>query len=117
MADVTVKRIDDFESYGGRFFYAGKGLGVSSFGINVSRLPGNWADYPDHDHAEEGQEEVYVILEGTATLTADDESWELEPGMLARVGHEQKRKFVPGEWGVTLLSIGAIPGEAFEPKS
>jgi uncharacterized cupin superfamily protein len=116
MTDVTVKRIDDLENYDGRFFYAGKGLGVSSFGINVSRLPGNWADYPDHDHAEQGQEEVYVVLEGTATLTAGDESWELEPGMLARVGAEQKRKFEPGEWGVTLLAIGGIPGQAYGPK-
>jgi mannose-6-phosphate isomerase-like protein (cupin superfamily) len=114
MADVTVKRIDELESYGGRFFYAGKGLGVTAFGINVSRQPANWADYPEHDHAEEGEEEVYVVLEGTATLTAGDESWELEQGMLARVGPEQKRKLVPGDRGVTLLAIGGKAGEVEE---
>ena len=31
MADVTVKRIDEFEDYGGQFFYAAKGLGVTAW--------------------------------------------------------------------------------------
>jgi uncharacterized cupin superfamily protein len=113
MADVTVKTIDDFEDHGGQFFYAGKGLGVTSWGMNVERLPAGWADYPDHDHAEEGQEEVYVVLEGNATLEANGESWTLGPGTFARVGAEQKRKITPGENGVTILAIGGTPGKAF----
>ena len=41
MADVTVKHIDDLDSYEGRgtFLYARKGLGVTSFGMNVGRWP------------------------------------------------------------------------------
>jgi mannose-6-phosphate isomerase-like protein (cupin superfamily) len=111
MADVTVKRIDELESYADRFFYAGKGIGATAFGMNVLRLPAGWPDHPDHDHAEEGEEEVYVVLEGTATLMAGDETWELEQGMLARVGPEQKRKIVPGDRGATLLAIGGRPGQ------
>ena len=95
MADVTVKRFDELESYGGQFLYAGKGLGVTAWGMNVERLPPNWTQYPEHDHAEDGQEEVYVVLEGSAMLQAGGESWQLEPGMLARVGARQKRKLVP----------------------
>ena len=114
MADVTVKSFDELESYGGQFLYAGKGLGVTAFGINVERLPAGWAEYPDHNHAEEGQEEVYVVIEGSATLTADGESWDLEPGIIVRVGPEQKRKIVPGDWGVTLVAIGGTPGKPFE---
>lgn len=45
MADVTVKRFDELESHGGRKLYAGKGLGVTAFAMNVLRLPPNWADY------------------------------------------------------------------------
>jgi uncharacterized cupin superfamily protein len=115
MADVTVKSFDELESPSGQFLYAGKGLGVTAFGINIEKLPSGWDEYPDHDHAEEGQEEVYVVIEGSATLTADGESWDLEPGTIARVGPEQKRKIVPGDWGVTLVAIGAAPGTGYKP--
>lgn len=117
MADVTVKTIDDCDNYAGQFFYVGKGLGVTAWGMNVARLPAGWADYPEHDHAEEGQEEVYVVLAGDALLEAGGESWTLEPGTFARVGAKQKRKITPGESGVTLLALGGTPGEPFKPRS
>lgn len=117
MADVTVKRLDELDSHGGQFLYAGKGLGVTAWGMNVERLPPNWAEYPEHDHDKDGQEEVYVVLQGSATLHADGDSWQLEPGTLARVGSGQKRKLVPGDEGVTLLVIGGTPGKAYEPRA
>ena len=112
MADVTVKHIDELESAGGtgRFLFARKGLGVTSFGMNVERFPAGYADYPDHDHAKDGQEEVYFVVEGAVTLHAGDEAFELTRGTFARVGPEQKRKLVPGAEGVTLLALGGHPG-------
>lgn len=112
MADVTVKHLDDLESHGGngRFLFARKGLGVTSFGMNVERFPAGYEDYPDHDHSKDGQEEVYFVVEGSVTLSAGEESFELTPGTFARVGPEQKRKIVPGDDGVTVLVLGGIPG-------
>lgn len=112
MADVSVKHIDELESAGGtgRFLFARKGLGVTSFGMNVERFPAGYADYPDHDHTKDGQEEVYFVVEGAVTLHAGDEAFELTPGTFARVGPEQKRKLVPGAEGVTLLALGGQPG-------
>ena len=117
MADVTLKRFEDLESYQNqnRFVYAGRGLGVTSFGLNLLRLPPNWPDYPEHNHAKEMQEEVYVVLQGSARLTAGGESWDLVPGTLVRVGAEQKRRIVPGAAGVTILALGGTPGKAYEP--
>ena len=83
--------------------------------MNILKLPPNWGDYPDHDHAREGQEEVYVVLQGSARLTAGGEGWDLAPGMLVRVGARQKRKIVPGPAGVTILALGGTPGKAYEP--
>jgi len=115
MADVTVKHIDELESHGGngRFFFARKGLGVTSFGMNVERFPAGYADYPDHTHEKDGQEEVYFVVEGSVVLHAGGEAFELTPGTFARVGPEQTRKLVPGADGVTLVAIGGVPG-AFE---
>jgi mannose-6-phosphate isomerase-like protein (cupin superfamily) len=115
MADVTVKHIDELESYGGngRFMFARKGLGVTSMGMNVGRYPPGYADYPDHDHSKDGQEEIYFVIKGSVTLQAGDEAFELTPGTFARVGPEQMRKLVPGDEGVTVLALGGTPG-AFE---
>ena len=117
MVDVTLKSLDELDGYEGRFLYAGKGLGVTAWGMNVLRLPPAFADYPEHDHAEDGNEEVYVVLEGSATLQLGDEARELAPGTLARVGPGAKRKVIPGADGATILVIGGTPGKAYEPKS
>ena len=118
MVDVTVKHIDELESAGGngRFFLARKGLGVTSFGMNFERFPAGFADYPEHDHLKNGQEEVYVVFGGRATLHADDETFELTPGTFARVGPSQRRKIVPGDDGVEMLVLGGVPG-TFEPEA
>jgi mannose-6-phosphate isomerase-like protein (cupin superfamily) len=118
MADVTIKQFDELASYNeeGRFRYAGKSLGVSSWGMNILKLPAQWSDYPDHDHLKDGQEEVYLVLEGSAQLNAGTETFSLEPGLLARVGPGQKRKIVPGPNGVTLLALGGTPGKAYAPR-
>ena len=112
MADVTVKHIDELDSAEGkgRFFFARKGLGVTSFGINVERWPAGYEDYPDHDHEKDGQEEVYFVVEGSVTVQAGDEAFELTLGTFARVGPGQKRKLLPGDDGVTLLALGGKPG-------
>jgi mannose-6-phosphate isomerase-like protein (cupin superfamily) len=119
MADVTIKRFDELDSYQGegRFRYAAKSLGVSSWGMNILELPPHWSDYPDHDHTKDSQEEVYIALKGSARLQAGSETFTLEPGLLARVGPGQKRKIVPGPNGVTLLALGGTPGKAYAPRS
>ena len=96
-----------------RFQTLRRELGVSAFGVNVIRLrPGQRGRI----HRHKRQEEVYVVLEGEATLHAGGDSWPLQRGMLARVGAQQKRRIVPGEQGVTILALGATPGEAYKPR-
>ena len=50
MTDVTVKTFDELDDYAGQFLYAGKGLGVTAWGMNVERLPAHWDEFPHHDH-------------------------------------------------------------------
>jgi hypothetical protein len=115
MAEVQVKRLDELPSYEnqGGFIFVGKGLGISSFGINVLRMPPNWADYPEHDELATGQEEVYVVTAGSATLHAAGTTWNLTAGSIARVGPAEKRKIVPGPEGATIVALGGIPGKAY----
>src|SRR5687767_10410499 len=104
---VTVKRVEDFNAHshtesGMSMKLARDGLDVESFGMQVIDMPPDCDAYPDHDHAEEGMEEVYVVLDGFATLHADGEEHRLEPGTVARVGAAQKRKLVTGSDPVRL---------------
>ena len=87
MADVTVKTLDEFDTaFGGAMKLVRHGLGVQSFGLQVLDFPPNADQYPEHDHAHDAQEEVYIVVDGAATLQAGGEEHELRPGTFARVG-------------------------------
>lgn len=115
MADVTVKSLDEFEAiYGGGMRRVRAGLGVTSFGMQVIELPPNADMYPEHDHSHDEQEEVYLVLEGEATMHVGGEEISLTPGVFARVGPHERRKLVTAERGARLLVLGATPGRAYE---
>ena len=85
MPDVTLKSIDEMEPiYGGLARRARAALGVTAWGMQVFTLPPNWDGYPNHKHSAEAfdpnQEEVYIPLEGQATLVADGSEFELGHG-------------------------------------
>ena len=70
--------------------------------------------YPEHKHdayaLDPNQEEVYFPLEGSTTLVADGERYELRPGTMARVGPDQLRRLFPGPKGVRILALGGKSG-------
>lgn len=119
MADVTVKRIEDFEAiFGGGFRRARAGLGVSSFGLAVMDLPPNFGDYPDHDQAHDRQEEVYTVLSGQATIRVGGDGGDehtLEPGTWVRVGPAERRKIVTSDQPARVIAIGGSLGAAYDP--
>lgn len=111
----TLKRIDDMEThYAGTFKLARAELGVTSFGIQVIDLPANVDAYPDHDHTENRQEEVFVVLSGEGEIVVDGETLTLEPRTMIRVAPEAKRKIVSKDSPLSVLALGAVPGEAYE---
>lgn len=115
MSDYTAKHINDMEaSYGGGFVKVRAELGVTSFGMQVIRMPPNYSDYPLHDHSESGQEEVFLALKGSGWIEIEGERVELEPGVFVRVGPEPKRKVFAGPEGIEMLALGAAPGAVYE---
>ncbi len=117
MSDYTVKRIDDMEgAFGGGLKKARAELGVTSLGLQVVDLPPSYSDYPEHDHAEEAQEEVFAVLRGSGHMDVEGERVELTPDVLVRVGAAARRKVYSGPEGLRLLALGGIPGAAYEAK-
>ncbi len=119
MTDILIKHFFELDKYEGEFsneqqiYFAGKSMGISAWDMNIIKMPPNWLGYQEHDHKHSGQEEVYLVLDGHGVIQANGYNWQVGPGMLIRVGPEQKRKFVPGIKGLTLLTLGGIPAKAF----
>ncbi|HEX8065892.1 MAG TPA: cupin domain-containing protein [Thermoleophilaceae bacterium] len=115
MADYTLKRIDDMEGiYGGAFKRARAELGVTSFGMQVLDMPPNIDAHPEHDHNDDGQEEVYFVLSGSADIEIEGERHRLEPGTMVRVGPDTKRKLYTGDESVRMVMLGGVPGKPYE---
>jgi hypothetical protein len=115
MSDYKVKKIDEMEAiFLGGYKRARAELGVSSFGLQVIDLPPSYPDYPDHDHAEEGQEEVFMALRGAGEIEIEGERFPLDPDHMVRVGPETKRKVWPGPEGLRMVVVGGVPGGVYE---
>jgi mannose-6-phosphate isomerase-like protein (cupin superfamily) len=114
----TLKPIDEMATANeGIVRLAGAELGVESFGIQVFDFPPEFPDYPEHDHAEEGMEEIYVVLEGSADFEIDGNRVSLDRKRMLRIAPQSRRKLLPGPDGVRILAIGAVPGKPYErPK-
>jgi uncharacterized cupin superfamily protein len=115
MPGHTVKRIDEMEAvFGGGFKRARAELGVESFGMQIIDMPPNYDGYPEHDHSEDGQEEVYIALRGSGELEIEGGRYPLDADNVARVGPGVKRKLWPGDEGIRVLVIGGKAGEVYE---
>jgi mannose-6-phosphate isomerase-like protein (cupin superfamily) len=115
MADYTAKKIDDMEAiHGGGFYKARAELGVTAFGIQVMDMPPNFDLYPEHDHSETGQEEIYMALSGSAEIEVDGKTEQLDPSVMVRVGPGARRKIRTGDGPVRIVAIGGVPGGVYE---
>jgi mannose-6-phosphate isomerase-like protein (cupin superfamily) len=110
-----VKRIDDMESIAlGSFKRARAELDVNAFGMQVMDLPPNNDLYPEHDHADDGMEEVYVALKGRGEIDIEGERHELGPDTMISVKPGVSRKVYTGEEALRLLIVGGIEGKPYE---
>jgi mannose-6-phosphate isomerase-like protein (cupin superfamily) len=115
MSTHVVKRIDEMEGiYGGAFKRVRAELGVESFGMQIIDMPPGYEGYPEHDHSEDGQEEVYLALRGGGEIEIEGERYPLDPEHVAKVGPGIKRKLWPGEEGVRVLVLGGKAGHPYE---
>lgn len=115
MSGYRVKAIDEMETTNGEIVKkAGAELGVEAFGLQVFDFPADFDGYPEHDHGEDGEEEIYVVLAGSAEFEVEGERVPLEPGLMIRIEPAATRKLWPGPDGVRVLAIGATPGKAYE---
>ena len=87
-------------------------LECEKVGVTYLRYAPNYHSPSGHRH--KTQEEVYVVVSGSARVKVDDEIHELKQWDVIRVSKETMRGFSAGPEGVELIAIGAPggPGDA-----
>ena len=105
-----VAHLDEIERRG-RDIPVREHLGIHSFGINGFVRGEDGTLINDHDEAGSGQEELYFVVDGTATFEVDGETIEAPQGTLLYVGPEARRK-ATGD--ATILVMGGTPGEVYQ---
>jgi quercetin dioxygenase-like cupin family protein len=119
MPGYTIKHRDEFETMEGSgdstWLLARKALDTSSFGFNLVEIaPGG--QIPEHDEARSGQDEVYIVLEGEATLRLDGEDHAAPAGTFASIEPPASRTILNrSDAPVTALLIGVPPEGGYEP--
>jgi uncharacterized cupin superfamily protein len=83
-----VKRLSDMErAFAGAMVRVRAELGLTAFGVQVVDLPPDSGELaPEHDHEQDGQEELYVLLSGSAEVVLPDGVVQLDPETFVRLG-------------------------------
>jgi hypothetical protein len=105
-----VARLDDIERRG-RDIPVREHLGIHAFGVNAFTPSEEGVLISDHEETGSGQEELYIVLDGTATFELDGETVDAPAGTFVFVPPESRRK-ATGEG--TVLALGATRGEAYQ---
>ena len=122
MADYTKLNLkEDVDDQGPNFGFEGKiearmarvPLELEHSGVSYQRLAPNFRVPFAHTH--KTQEEVYVLISGSARAKLDDEIVDLKPFDALRVHKDTVRGFEAGPEGAEMIAIGAPhtgPGDA-----
>jgi len=92
-------------------------FGITSFGATAwtGREAGERV-LNEHDEADDGQEELYLVVAGRAVFELDGERREAPAGTFVFVPPGVRRTAFAEEAGTTILALGGKPGEAYVPS-
>ncbi|MFB6106861.1 MAG: cupin domain-containing protein [Halobacteriaceae archaeon] len=105
MSHETVN-YEDVEPVAGAMHFLRDPLDCETVGLTVVECDPGWTG-KEHDHAGSDHEEVYLLLEGDATVTVDGEAVEMTAGDALRVDPEATRQIQNGDAESTFVLAGA----------
>jgi quercetin dioxygenase-like cupin family protein len=103
---TTKANIADVEPKFGGMHRLREALGSEAVGLTVVDCDPGW-EGPEHEHGEEGHEEIYLLLEGGASVTVDGETVALSPGDAVLVPPDATRQIHNGDAESRLILAGA----------
>ena len=103
------------EDFRGVFFKIRRALGTTAFGLNEIRLPAD-AKGIEHDEAETGHEEVYLVLAGSGAFTIDGEDVAVGEGDYLKITAEATRVVTAGADGLRFVVVAGKPLAAYDGR-
>jgi hypothetical protein len=90
-------------------------FGIAAFGVNLffGDEPGDLI-VNEHDEADDGQEELYLVHTGRARFEIGGETVDAPAGTFVYAEPGVKRTAFAEEPGTTVLIVGGVPGKAYE---
>ena len=91
-------------------------LGITSFGVNAFTAA-NTGDriINEHDEADDGSEELYLVHSGHATFELDGERVDAPAGTLVFAHPGVKRTAFAEQPGTIVIALGGTPGQVYQP--
>ncbi|MFW6320521.1 MAG: cupin domain-containing protein [Halohasta sp.] len=102
----TKVNYEDVEPVGGGLHILRDELDCEGLGVSVLTCEPGW-EGKSHDHADADQEEVYVLVEGAATVTIDDEEVSMTAGDALRIDPDSERQIENGDSESMFVLAGA----------
>ena len=123
MADYKVVKVSDVPDQGPNLGVAPhveirflrNDLGCESCGVSYIRLAPNHRQQSGHRH--KVQEEIYMLVSGSARAKVGDDIVEMQPWTAVRVPNDTTRAFEAGPEGAEFVAVGAPntgPGDAID---
>jgi len=108
---VTLSEVPETAISAGRWQPLNERLGIRNFGVSAVVMdPGDDADI-EHDEADAGHQEVYVVVAGRAGFRLGDEQVEAGPGDVVAVPDPgETRDYWALEPGTRIVCLGAGSG-------
>ena len=113
MSDYTHLNLKDVEDQAPKFDMSPElefrmarvGLGLENSGISFLRMAPGFRQPFGHKHKQ--QEEIYVLVNGTARMKVEDEVRDLQPWDAIRVHKDTMRCLEAGDDGAEFIVVGA----------
>lgn len=102
----TATNYRDVEPVADAMYFLRDPLACERLGVTVIECDQGWTG-KEHDHAADDHKEVYLLLDGTATITVDGDEVALEPGNALRVAPDATRQIQNGDTESTFVIAGA----------
>ena len=96
----------DVESVADGLHFLRDPLGCEQFGISVLECEPGWTG-KEHAHVDREHEEVYLLVDGSATVTINDEDVQMEGGDAIRLPPEATRQIRNGDTESLFVLAGA----------
>jgi uncharacterized cupin superfamily protein len=113
-AAITIAHRDDLGRTG-NWSLVRRSLGITSFGVNLVDIPPG-EGIPEHNETDRDQEELFVVLSGSALLVIDGERIPAPAGTMARLDPEPRRTVVnEGDEVASVLIVSAPRSSGYEP--